>query len=132
MTNLNTKKKGFTLVELVIVIVIIGILAAIAGMAYANVTQSSKDAVAKANLRSIKSALMMYSAENQGSFPDTLNVDGVTKLLEPQVKKFITDGGEGAGKTGYTISWDKTNAVLKITGGALKADQEGETQYTLK
>ena len=50
-------KKGFTLVELLIVIVILGILAAIVIARFAGATKESKEANLKGNLRTIRAAI---------------------------------------------------------------------------
>ncbi len=69
MTKLIRKnQKGFTLIELMIVVAIIGILAAIAIPNYLNYQLKSKTAEAKTNLGGIKTALESYRAEND-SYP---------------------------------------------------------------
>lgn len=65
----RAKRRGFTLIELVIVIVILGILAGVAALSFSDVTKSSKDGVARANLRAIKSAVQIAIVDNKGEFP---------------------------------------------------------------
>jgi prepilin-type N-terminal cleavage/methylation domain-containing protein len=60
--------KGFTLIELMIVVVIIGILAAIAIPKFEDVTNSARYAACRSNLRNIAGALEFYAAEN-GNYP---------------------------------------------------------------
>jgi type IV pilus assembly protein PilA len=54
------KQEGFTLVELTIVVVILGILAGIGVQQYGNVQERAKGAAHNANLRIISSAANMY------------------------------------------------------------------------
>ena len=58
------KQTGFTIVELLIVIVVIGILAAIALVAYGNVQQRARDASRKSDLAQIAKALHRYNIDN--------------------------------------------------------------------
>jgi prepilin-type N-terminal cleavage/methylation domain-containing protein len=75
MLNLLRKaknQKGFTLVELMVVVVIIGILVAIAVPLYNNVTANARKNSCFANQRTIEGALAMYASEN-GDYPDNIN-----------------------------------------------------------
>jgi prepilin-type N-terminal cleavage/methylation domain-containing protein len=53
------KSKGFTLVELIIVIVIIGILAAVSVVGYTNQTSKARDTIRKSDLTQIYKALQV-------------------------------------------------------------------------
>lgn len=62
-------KKGFTLVELVVVIAILGILAGIAIPRFMDATASARGAKIIADMRTIESAETMYYAQN-GAYAD--------------------------------------------------------------
>ncbi|MCX5717371.1 MAG: prepilin-type N-terminal cleavage/methylation domain-containing protein [Nitrospirae bacterium] len=58
-------KEGFTLIELVMVIVILGILAAIAIPKYADLAQEARTAVLDASAGAVKSAAVIQFAKNR-------------------------------------------------------------------
>ena len=66
------KSKGFTLIELMIVIAIIGILSAIAVPKFADLIRKSNEGATRGNLATMKSAISIYYSENEGKFPNTI------------------------------------------------------------
>jgi prepilin-type N-terminal cleavage/methylation domain-containing protein len=75
----NLKKTGFTLIELMIVVAIIGILAAIAIPQFANLVAKSQEGRTKANLGTIRSALSIYYGDSEGWYPvDTTSLTSLT------------------------------------------------------
>jgi prepilin-type N-terminal cleavage/methylation domain-containing protein len=64
----KNKQTGFTIVELLIVIVVIGILAAITIVAYNGVQARARDSQRVSDLQSIQKALELYKAQH-GTYP---------------------------------------------------------------
>ncbi|MFA5115605.1 MAG: prepilin-type N-terminal cleavage/methylation domain-containing protein [Candidatus Omnitrophota bacterium] len=61
-------RKGFTLVELIIVVIIIGILGTIAVPQYMSAVERARGGKARANMTQIAKAEKMYAAENNGVY----------------------------------------------------------------
>jgi prepilin-type N-terminal cleavage/methylation domain-containing protein len=61
--------QGFTLIELMIVVAIIGLLAAIAIPKFANLVIKAKEASIKGKLGCLRSAVSIYYADNEGQWP---------------------------------------------------------------
>lgn len=68
-------KKAFTLVEVLIVVAILGILAAIAIPQFQSHSQQAKEAAAKDNLRILRQQVEVYSARHGGVAPGYLGDD---------------------------------------------------------
>ncbi|HRQ86884.1 MAG TPA: prepilin-type N-terminal cleavage/methylation domain-containing protein [Candidatus Saccharibacteria bacterium] len=71
IVNKARESRGFTIVELLIVIVVIGILATITIVAYNNVTDRAKTSSAQAAAKTVANKAAVYQAEI-GSYPDAL------------------------------------------------------------
>lgn len=122
----NKLQKGFTLIELMIVVAIIGVLAAVAIPAYKSYVAKSEAATAAATVRGLLTNIDMYQQE-VGSFPtDITKVGGTTTMnafgsialantVSGGTATFtFTDGAlktGGAGNGAATIIYTKDNAT---------------------
>ena len=88
------EQKGFTLVELVVVIAILGILIAIGVPKYNDITKSSKIKANQATARTIMSAIIMAEAEKPGD-----------DILVSDVQKFLTESTEVEIGSGEANAW---------------------------
>ena len=68
MTPSRTRR-GFTLIELMIVVAIIGLLAVVGIPKFANLVTRSTEAATRASLGSLRSALHIYYNDNEGVYP---------------------------------------------------------------
>ena len=76
------RRKGFTLIELMIVVAIIGILASVAVPKFADLINKSREGSTKGNLSQIRSALSIYYADNEGRYPAGLSGTDVSFLRD--------------------------------------------------
>lgn len=70
----KSSPSGFTLLELMTVVVIIGILSAVASARYANLYRKAEEGGLQGNLGAIRSALSVYYADTDGVYPLSLAI----------------------------------------------------------
>ena len=104
-------KKGFTLIELVMIIVILGILAAVAIPKYYDLSTSAKLAAEKGVLGGVRAGIHTYFAQNK-AYPATLDSASTAACSGTNVC-FDTVLGQG----GITSDWTKASATT-YTGPA--------------
>src|SRR3989339_77117 len=83
------KSKGFTLIELMIVVAIIGILSAIAIPKFADLIRKSNEGATKGNLGAVRSAISIYYGEQEGVYPAAAAT--LTAVLTMENGKYIKE-----------------------------------------
>ncbi len=78
------EERGFTLIELIVVLAIIGILAALIIPSVAGYTESAKKKAAMADGKNLQTALLIYRAEN-GTYPADTDWDGLKTALSKYI-----------------------------------------------
>ena len=123
----NMKRKGFTLVELLIVIVVIGILSAMMMLSSTEAVTSAKASNIVSNLRNLKTAALAMYIDNMDNFDNG--------------KAIIKGSTETGTPTSGATEFDITNVVKYMNGGenfadtdyAILANDEGWfLSYTIK
>src|SRR5262245_6256730 len=106
---MRSRSKGFTLVELLVVVAIIGIIASIAIPNLLNAVDKGKQKRTMSNLRAIGSAVVVYSIENS-TYPTAATAAAMQALIDPTYIKLMPsqDGWSNpiqfdSSPTGYTI-----------------------------
>jgi type IV pilus assembly protein PilA len=101
-------ESGFTLVELLVVMLILGLLAAIAIPAFFNQRDKARDADAKTTAKTAQTAIETYSTDNNGAYTnaDRAALRGIEPTLNnvPDARFTVT-----AGSDTYTIAIDSTS-----------------------
>lgn len=126
MRRLSNDHRGFTLVELMITVVIVGILAAIAIPLYQANVKRAKAAEADAALGSIRTALRVYYAEN-GAYPVKTSATRVDSIGIDINSSDLT--GKYFSISNYTYTGTTTTYTVKATNATLgiyrQIDQNG-------
>jgi len=75
------KDEGFTLVELMVVVLIIGILVAIAVPVFLNASANAQEKACQANQRTIDGAVQTYNAQGGATYPNAATLVNATNVL---------------------------------------------------
>ena len=120
--NLQTNQKGFTIVELLIVIVVIAILAAISIVAYTGIQNNARASAAASAAASVRDTVEAFNA-NHGVYPLTkaemvsgLPASGATETAVSKLPSDITFGTPAASANPKTVTVTRYPASGAITG----------------
>jgi len=141
LKNARKSMKGFTLIELMIVVAIIGILAAIAIPKFADLVTKSKEASVKGSLGTVRSAISIYYSDTEGVFPTAglwtgLTTDGRYLQNEALIAipaQTVSGTNTGHGSTsGVAALGDAGGWAYDAVGGGLQVNcSENDTKGTV-
>ena len=114
------KRSGFTLVEILIVVVILGILAAIVIPQFTSASETAKASSVVTQLQSVRAQLELYQIQHNGDYPTLAqmwgNLTGQTDVL-------------GAAGTDYGPYLQQTPLNPFTEGSTCAADNSADWQY---
>jgi prepilin-type N-terminal cleavage/methylation domain-containing protein len=123
LRNFSRISNGFTIVELLVVIVVIGVLASISLISYTGISNKAKEAAVIADLTNTTKQLKLFQIENSG-FPETIRCDIPNSITNKCIKP---SGDNALGRYTYDNSSGSQAFCLTVINSNIKKhiDQDG-------
>lgn len=134
--SVKKKKKGFTLIELVIVIAIIAILAAIAIPRYQKSKEKARDVAKDSNISMLTTAAVLKQSEMGENDKQVIwkegDVDKYKDYIEqwPHIKGKSHENDEG--NNGYVVKISPDIIIINLNGDKIYDSQEVTTTVNKK
>lgn len=111
--HITRKRKGFTLVELLIVIVVIGILSAMMMLSSSEAVSSAKATAIISDLRNLKTAVLAYFADHADTYL-TKTIKENDKFTDNEINEVLQylNGKDVPNKAAYTIQAHKSGSNI--------------------
>jgi general secretion pathway protein G len=114
MTRKNSLKSAFTLVEILIVVIILGILAAIVIPQFTEASNDARTSALSNDLQTVRSQLELYKVQHLDNYPSTAN--GAAGFIALLTEKTNLDGSTtGTPTLGPYLQKFPTNQFLNMS-----------------
>jgi type IV pilus assembly protein PilA len=120
----SVSESGFSLIELLVVMLILGILAAIAIPAFLNQKNKATDAQAKTNARTLQTAMEACGSDNRGSYASC----GITPLRA--IEKSLPQSGSSVSASGTADTWSVSALSDSGNSFTIGRDNAGAITHT--
>ncbi len=121
MSPRNHKQAGFTLVELLIVVIILGILAAVVVPSFNSSSGEAKEAALVANLNAVRQAVSLYRVQHDEVYPGQ---NGWNELVVQLTDTTDADGNTGGIYGPYLRTAFPANPVNLSATGKIQNDMD--------
>lgn len=144
---MRKNKSGFTLMEIMVVIIVIAVLASVAGPMIGSITDQGRTSATKSKMSSLKSAMLAYQSDvgrlpfsgssGNSKYVSAYNAEKVLSYNDQEKNVLTTDNGCGNfGITNYTRKWkgpymdsDPSDFMYDSWGNPIYYVAEGKNVY---